>query len=59
MSYRIAKYFKASKNINSLIRGALLHDYFLYDWHKGKNRKKLHGFRHPGIAVKMQNRYWS
>lgn len=37
-----------------LIRGALLHDYFLYDWHIGDARKlqNLHGFHHPGIALK-------
>ena len=34
----------------SLIRGALLHDYFLYDWREPKH--KLHGFRHAGIAYK-------
>ncbi len=35
-----------------LIRGALLHDYFLYDWHDKDhvNLTKLHGFYHPGIA---------
>ena len=40
-------------NQRELIRGALLHDYFLYDWHvKRKNSwKKLHGFYHPGIAL--------
>jgi uncharacterized protein len=32
----------------SLVRAALLHDYFLYDWHdKGD---KLHGYHHPAIA---------
>ncbi len=37
-----------------LIRGALLHDYFLYDWHQPHktNPFKLHGFFHPGIALK-------
>ncbi|RHV51506.1 HD domain-containing protein [Lachnospiraceae bacterium OM04-12BH] len=37
-----------------LIRGALLHDYFLYDWHdkNRENYQKLHGFYHPGIALK-------
>ena len=34
-----------------LTRGALLHDYFLYDWHT-KNHPKLHGFRHADIALK-------
>lgn len=41
-------------NRKELIRGALLHDYFLYDWHgpHKTNPFKLHGFFHPGIALK-------
>lgn len=37
-----------------LVRGALLHDYFLYDWHDKNHVQpyKLHGFYHPGIALK-------
>lgn len=31
----------------SLLRGALLHDYFLYDWHDPDPSHRLHGFRHP------------
>lgn len=36
-----------------LIRGALLHDYFLYDWHTPDHISphKLHGFYHPGRAL--------
>lgn len=35
----------------ALVRGALLHDYFLYDWHKpSEKRRGLHGFTHPAIA---------
>ena len=41
-------------NRRELIRGALLHDYFLYDWHTPdeKNPHKLHGFYHPGTALR-------
>lgn len=42
-----------------LVRGALLHDYFLYDWHNKKVRLKdirefykLHGFSHPATALR-------
>ncbi len=39
-----------------IVRGALLHDYFLYDWHDGEApgniHPKLHGFYHPGIALR-------
>lgn len=41
-------------NRRDLIRGALLHDYFLYDWHipDFKNPHRLHGFYHPGRALR-------
>lgn len=41
-----------------LIRGALLHDYFLYDWHipDEEHSHKLHGFYHPGIALRNASR---
>lgn len=41
-----------------LIRGALLHDYFLYDWHdrNRENYQFFHGFYHPGIALRNASR---
>ena len=41
-------------NKRDLIRGALLHDYFLYDWHDKDHISplRLHGFFHPGIALR-------
>lgn len=40
-------------NQRALIRGALLHDYFLYDWHDKDHLEihNLHGFYHPSIAL--------
>ncbi|MDD3174498.1 MAG: phosphohydrolase [Herbinix sp.] len=35
----------------SVIRGAMLHDYYLYDWHIPDKSHKLHGFKHPGFAL--------
>lgn len=38
-----------------LVRGALLHDYFLYDWHTHRHAKgirNLHGFSHPQTALR-------
>lgn len=46
-------------NYNSLVRGALLHDYFLYDWHEKDDSHKLHGFRHPGFALKNALKRWN
>ena len=50
----IKKKLHITCNQRDLVRGALLHDYFLYDWHKKdlKNPHKLHGFYHPGRALR-------
>lgn len=39
-------------NRQALIRGALLHDYFLYDWHVKDPARRLHGFTHPALALR-------
>lgn len=52
-SIRISKALGIPCNEREMIRGALLHDYFLYDWHdKTVERQSLHGFYHPGIALR-------
>ena len=51
MSVKIAKWLPIQVNMDALVIGALLHDYFLYDWHDGEGRH-LHGFTH----IKMQKR---
>lgn len=47
--------YALSKNLKldyvSLIRGALLHDYYFYDWHKNKPFT-FHGLKHNRIALK-------
>ncbi|MDR3173247.1 MAG: HD domain-containing protein [Treponema sp.] len=35
----------------SLVRAALLHDFFLYDWHTPERMWSLHGWTHPVIAA--------
>lgn len=54
-SIRIKEVLHINCNTRDLVRGALLHDYFLYDWHKGDpndSKLKLHGFYHPGKALR-------
>ena len=50
-SFKLAKKLKLNVDYNSLIKGALLHDYFLYDWHENNEIGKKHGFVHPRIAM--------
>ena len=40
----------------ALVRGALLHDYFLYDWHEKDDGHRWHGFTHPGTALENVRR---
>ncbi|MCH5345044.1 MAG: phosphohydrolase [Acetatifactor sp.] len=53
-SLALSKKFRIPCSRRELIRGALLHDYFLYDWHDPDmiSPHKLHGFYHPGKALK-------
>ncbi len=52
----IAVKFNLNIDMRSMIRGALLHDYYLYDWHNKEVRSKLHGFHHPRIACENATR---
>ena len=57
-SIAISTFLRIPCSERELIRGALLHDYFLYDWHD-KNRENyqfFHGFYHPGIALRNASR---
>lgn len=60
-SVMVAKYafnlnclFNLGCDSKALITGALLHDFFLYDWHnipENIAKQGLHGFRHPMVAA--------
>ncbi len=36
----------------ALVRGALLHDYYLYDWHDPNKGFRWHGFKHHRFALR-------
>ena len=52
MCLRISKKLRIKVNEKAMVRGALLHDYFLYDWHEPTKANRIHGFTHPGIALR-------
>lgn len=37
-------------DLHALVRGALLHDYYLYDWHDKNKGFRWHGFKHHRFA---------
>lgn len=49
LSLRIARRLPVAVSETELARGALLHDYYLYDWHHCENRG--HAVNHPVIAL--------
>ncbi len=51
-SLKLARLLRLSCDRKSLVRGALLHDYFLYDWHIPSRSHRLHGFHHPAVALR-------
>jgi len=50
-AYKLAKGSCIKINFEDLITGAMLHDYFLYDWREDKSKLKRHGHKHPMIAL--------
>ncbi len=50
IAYLYVKKHNSKVDINALIRGALLHDYYLYDWHTKDKSHRLHGYRHPKFS---------
>ncbi len=57
MAHFLERTLKIGIDKDSLVRGALLHDYFLYDWHdKTVPGRRVHGFTHPGTAMRNAER---
>lgn len=51
MCLRLAHALRLGVDERALVRGALLHDYFLYDWHEKDASHRWHGFTHPKRAL--------
>ena len=52
LCYKHHKRFGTKIDLQEFIRGALLHEYYLYDWHDRKPEHRYHGFMHPKRALK-------
>jgi uncharacterized membrane protein/HD superfamily phosphodiesterase len=60
-SYKACKFLKL--DYQSAARGALLHDFFLYDWRNHDvpdlPEDKFHGFEHPKIALENATKHFT
>ncbi len=52
LAYSMDHFFHIHSSEEELVRGALLHDYYLYDWHEKDRERPLHGPYHPKAALK-------
>lgn len=61
MSVRLARGLHLDVDMESMIKGALLHDYFLYDWRSEDNdiTRRHHGFNHAERALANASRDFS
>ena len=59
LSLYIARRMNICVNERAIVRGALLHDYFLYDWHVKCAENKKHGFSHARRALMNARRDFS
>lgn len=59
LSLKLARMFHIKVDERSMVRGALLHDYYLYDWHDKQARPHLHGYVHPALALQNAERIYT
>ncbi len=50
-AYRFAVKYNIPCDLRALVRGGLLHDYYLYDWHDPNKGFRWHGFKHHRFAL--------
>lgn len=57
-SYKLTYQLPFQFDRNSVVRGAMLHDFYLYDWHIPHKSHRLHGFYHPGFALNNAKKHY-
>lgn len=58
-SLLLAERLNVSADKRALVRGALLHDYYLYDWHVKDSDHRFHEFTHARRAESFAHRDFS
>ncbi|MBQ8342355.1 MAG: HD family phosphohydrolase [Clostridia bacterium] len=58
LCYLHHKRFGTKIDLAEFVRGALLHDYYLYDWHDMAPGRRLHLFTHPKAALKNATEHY-
>ena len=53
---RALKSHRKNIDLEVVLIGAILHDYYLYDWRSDRSKKKRHGYNHQIIASQNASR---
>lgn len=56
--FSINRRFHLKSDEEQLISAAILHDFYLYDWHEPSEDHRLHGFFHPKKAAENAKKYF-
>ena len=60
MSYYLNRRFKLHADNNVMLKAAMLHDFYLYDWHADDNGEhNWHGYIHATKALNNAKRYFN
>ena len=62
MAYRIDRCLGSKSDLKTLLSGAILHDFYLYDWHDARidvDLFNLHIFTHPEAACRNAVAYFN
>lgn len=59
LCYKFNKALPLHADLKTLLVGAMLHDFYLYDWHEeGDGSHHWHGFRHASRASQNAEKYF-
>ena len=59
LSYKINKNLRLKSDLKVLLTGAMLHDFYLYDWHDFSDKShSLHGIKHAERASRNAEKYF-
>ena len=59
LSYDINRKLSLNADLDVLLKGAMLHDFYLYDWHHEDDGKhRLHGLKHARTARDNAKKYF-
>jgi len=56
--FKIDKKLKLKSDREALLRGAFLHDFYLYDWHDKYSHRRWHGYHHADTAVRNAKKHF-